>query len=129
VYNSPEPPNEDVVISSCDSPRDLKTKGGIVVGSVGGKPAPKALAGSAGKESMHIDAGGACLVGAPHVRVDTVQHFATAYNGGCQVGSEHRGYMRIGGVSLPRQYPHARMGTATASSTAGRGGRTFQGHT
>jgi hypothetical protein len=80
-----EPPVEDTVIFSCDSPGELKEEDDIVVGPVGSEPAARALAGRAGKEPMHVDGGGSCLVGAPHVGAGTVQHVAPANNGGMPI--------------------------------------------
>ena len=77
-----EPPVEDAVISSCDSQGELKEEDDIVVGPVGSEPAAEALGGRAGKEPMHVDGGGSCLVGAPQVGAGTVQHVAPADNGG-----------------------------------------------
>jgi hypothetical protein len=71
-YDAAELPSENVIISACHSQGESKGKGGIVMGSVGAEPAAQALAGSVGKELVHIDEGGSFLVGAPHVGADIV---------------------------------------------------------
>jgi hypothetical protein len=78
-----DPPVEDAVIFSCDFQCELKAHDGIVVRLVGSEPAAEVLAGSVGKEPMHIDGGKSCLVGAPQVGAYTVQHIPLANNGGC----------------------------------------------
>jgi hypothetical protein len=79
--------NADAVISCCDYSCELKAEGGIVVGPVGAKPETKAQAGSTRKEPLHIDGGRSCMVGAPHVGADTVQHAAPADIGGMPTGA------------------------------------------
>jgi hypothetical protein len=82
--------------------------------------------GSVEKEPVQIDGGGSCLVGAPHVGGDTVEHVAPVGNKGMPIG-----------VHAPRVHaqrcntlPSLLLAGARQWQALGRGGgKTVQGNT